>query len=82
MAWFAFGPCPSAHALRGLARLIDLPTSLQEAGISPQDFEARLPKLVGNAINDSAMLISPRFPEDEEVEQILRYAYEGKSIDF
>ena len=71
-----------AQAIRGLARLMNLPTTLQEADISPQDFEDRLPKLVGNALNDSAMLISPRFPEDEEVEQIFLYAYEGRSIDF
>jgi hypothetical protein len=28
------------------------------------------------------MVIGLRFPDDEEVEQAFRYAFEGKSIDF
>jgi alcohol dehydrogenase class IV len=71
-----------AEAIRNLARRIDQPTSLQEAGISRQDFEAKLPKLVDNALNDSAMIIGLRFPEEEEAERVFRYAYEGKPIDF
>ena len=71
-----------AEAIRDLARRIDQPLSLQEAGISPEDFEAQLPKLVDNALNDSAMVIGLRFPDDEEVELAYRYAFEGKSIDF
>jgi alcohol dehydrogenase class IV len=71
-----------AEAIRDLARRIDQPLSLQEAGISPEDFEAQLPKLVDNALNDSAMVIGLRFPDDEEVERAFRYAFEGKSIDF
>jgi len=71
-----------AEAIRQLARRIDQPSSLQEAGISLADFEANLPKLVDNALNDSAMTISLRFPEEEEVDKVLRYIYEGRSIDF
>jgi alcohol dehydrogenase class IV len=71
-----------ADAIRDLARRIDQPTSLQEAGISREDFEEKLPKLVDNALNDSAMIIGLRFPEEEEAEQAFRYAYEGRSIDF
>lgn len=70
------------RVIRDLARRIGQPTSLQEAGISPQDFEAQLPRLIDNALNDSAMLIGLRFPEEEEVEQLFRCAYEGKPIDF
>ena len=71
-----------AQAIRDLARRIDQPTTLQKTGISPQDLEANLPKLVDNALNDSAMTISLRFPDEEEVEKVFRYIYEGKSIDF
>lgn len=71
-----------AAAIRDLARRIDQPTSLREAGVSPEEFEEKLPKLVDNAINDSAMTIALRFPEEEEVAQVYRYLYEGKPVDF
>jgi alcohol dehydrogenase class IV len=70
------------QAVRDLARRIDQPLSLQSAGISREIFEARLPALVDNALNDSAMTVAPRFPEDEEVEQMLRHIYEGTPVDF
>jgi alcohol dehydrogenase class IV len=70
------------QAIRDLARRIDQPLSLQAAGISREVFEARLPALVENALNDSAMTIAARFPEDEEVGLILRCIYEGTLVDF
>jgi alcohol dehydrogenase class IV len=71
-----------AEMIRDLSHRIDQPTTLEEAGVSQDAFEAALPKLTDNAINDSAMTISLRFPEDEEVEKIYRYIYEGRPIDF
>ena len=71
-----------AQAIRDLAHRVGQPTSLQEAGISLEDFEARLPKLIDNALNDSAMVFSLRFPDEEEVEKVYRYALEGWPVDF
>jgi alcohol dehydrogenase class IV len=71
-----------AEAIRDLARRVDQPTTLAEAGISRDLFEEILPRLVDNAVNDSTMTVCLRFPEDEEVEQVFRYIYEGKIIDF
>jgi alcohol dehydrogenase class IV len=76
------GAASLAEAVRDLARRIEQPTSLQEAGISQADFEACLPKLVDNALNDSALIVGLRFPEEEEVERVFRNAFEGKSVDF
>jgi alcohol dehydrogenase class IV len=76
------GAASLAEAIRGLARRIDQPTSLQEAGISREGFEANLPKLVSNSLNDSASILGLRFPEEEDAEKIFRYAFEGKSVDF
>ena len=78
----AEGVASLTKAIRDLARRIDQPTSLQEAGISLRDFEAELPKLVENSANDSALVVSTRFPSEEEVERMFRYAFEGKSVDF
>ncbi|UCC61511.1 MAG: iron-containing alcohol dehydrogenase [Anaerolineae bacterium] len=71
-----------AEATRDLARRIGQPNSLQEAGISRSDLEAELPKLINNALNDSTMILGLRFPDEAEVEKILDYAFEGKSVDF
>jgi alcohol dehydrogenase class IV len=71
-----------AGAIRDLARRLQQPLSLREAGIGPEDFEEGLPALVANALNDSAMVIGPRFPEEDEVELLCRYAFEGKAVDF
>jgi len=71
-----------ARAIRDLAHRIDQPASLQEAGISGEDFEAYLPKLMHNALNDSAMVLGLRFPDEEEVERVYRYAFEGRPVDF
>jgi alcohol dehydrogenase class IV len=78
----AEGAAVLAEAVRNLARRIEQPTTLQEAGISREEFEAALPKLTDNAINDSTMTISLRYPEEEEVEKVYRYIYEGKPVDF
>jgi alcohol dehydrogenase class IV len=76
------GVASLARAVRDLARRIDQPLSLQESGISRQEFEEQLLQLVDHALNDSSMIISLRFPEDEEVERLLRYAFAGTPIDF
>jgi alcohol dehydrogenase class IV len=78
----AQGAASLCRAIRELAHRIDQPTTFPEAGISQETFEAVLPKLVDNAVNDSAMLTGRRFPEDKEVEQVFRYMYAGQSIDF
>lgn len=71
-----------AATIRDLAGRIDQPTSLRQAGISRQEFDAHLPRLVENALNDSATIVGQRFPEEEEVERILHYIYEGRPVDF
>jgi alcohol dehydrogenase class IV len=71
-----------AAAIRDLAREVGQPISLQEAGISASQFEARLPKLVENALNDSATTIALRYPEEEEMERVFRYAFDGRPVDF
>lgn len=78
----AEGAASFVQAIRDLAQRIGQPTTLQAAGISRQDFEAQLAKLVNNALDDSAMLIGLRFPEEEEVEKLFRCAYAGTRVDF
>ncbi len=76
------GAASLAEAIRRLARRIGQPTTLRETGLSPQEFQDRLPRLVDNAMNDSAMTVNLRFPEEEEVEQLYRCIFDGQTVDF
>ena len=76
------GAASLVKAIRDLARQIDQPLSIRELGITQEDFEANLPKLVANAETDTQMITSTRVPSTEQSEQLFRYAYEGKEIDF
>jgi alcohol dehydrogenase class IV len=76
------GAASVVGAIRDLARRIDQPTSLKEAGIPTELFEQKVPNLVEHALNDGTMIAGFRFPEEEEVERLYRYAFDGKSIDF
>jgi alcohol dehydrogenase class IV len=71
-----------AAAVRELARGIGQPTSLREAGVLPGTFQEMLPAIVDNAFFDSATLIGPRIPDEEDVERLLLCIYEGRSVDF
>ena len=76
------GAASLVSAIRGLLKRLGQPTTIGELGISPDKFEAGLTKLVENAENDSMTITSPRIPRTEEFEQLFRYAYEGRSVDF
>jgi len=71
-----------AQAIRGLAESIKEPLSLKEAGIPFDKFDSSMDKLIDNAMADGSLIVSARIPSVAETEKFLRYAYEGKSIDF
>jgi alcohol dehydrogenase class IV len=76
------GAASLVSAIRGLLNRLGQPTTIGELGISRDEFEAGLTKLVENAGNDSMTITSPRIPSTEEFEQLFRYAYEGRNVDF
>jgi alcohol dehydrogenase class IV len=71
-----------ARAIRGLARSIKEPLSLKELGIPVDKLDSSMDKLIDNAMADGSLIVSARVPSVAETEKFLRYAYEGKSIDF
>jgi alcohol dehydrogenase class IV len=71
-----------AQAVRQLAQSINQPLTIKDLGISRDSFEKSLQKLVSNADQDTQTVTSARVPTSKEFEQIFRYAYDGKSIDF
>jgi alcohol dehydrogenase class IV len=76
------GAASLVKALRKLARRVNQPLSIRDMGIDKQALETALPGLVANAAQDPQMLTTQRIPDDEELEQLYRYAYDGKKIDF
>jgi alcohol dehydrogenase class IV len=71
-----------AERIRDLCREIGNPTSVAEAGIEREDYEAQLDKLVDDAFNDTQMITSVRAPSYDELRQLFLCAYEGKAVDF
>jgi len=71
-----------AEAIRELAKGIGEPSSIKELGISSDDFNKSIQKLVDNAMKDFQLVTTARAPNEKETEMFFRYSYEGKSIDF
>ena len=76
------GAASLVDAIYGLLDEIEQPKSLQAAGISSADFEEAMPLMVEHVDYDANTLMSPRIPETSEIENLLLYAYNGRSIDF
>ncbi len=71
-----------SQAINTLLRQIEQPVTLQEAGITRDEFAAAMPMMVEHVEMDANSLMSRRFPETAEIEKLFWYAYEGKIIDF
>jgi alcohol dehydrogenase class IV len=65
-----------------LFKEVELPVDLKGLGISAESFDQQMDKLVAYSIDDPSTFSSPRPMAPEQCEQIFRYAYEGKDIDF
>ena len=83
---------PAPNAAEGLKNLVakvrafltelNVPLKLKDFGISKEDFEEKLPKLVEYSYGDISCYLSPRPITAEQCEKVMRYAYDGKDIDF
>ncbi len=60
-----------------LLRACGLPTTIAEAGIARDAFEAALPDVIQAACDDISLRSNPRMPLVHELEAILRRAYAG-----
>lgn len=69
-------------AIRSLQTEIGLPLSVAEVGIDADQYEAEIARMVMVVEGDTSVITATRIPNRADTEQILRYAYAGKSIDF
>lgn len=71
-----------AQKLRDLERSLNMPTNLQEAGITHDQFIEALPRLVANANMDTQVVMNTRVPETAELEKLFEYVFDGRTVDF
>lgn len=71
-----------AQKLRDLERSLNMPTNLQEAGITHDQFIKALPRLVANANMDTQVVMNTRVPETAELEKLFEYVFDGRTVDF
>ncbi len=64
--------------VRELNEKLEIPKSLQEAGIPENEFLAKVDELADRAFEDQCTTANPRVPLVEEIKQILLDAYYGK----
>jgi hypothetical protein len=70
------------RAFRDLFRSLDVPLNLKELGIKADEFDQKMETLVLYTMEDIDTFFSPRPITAAQCEKILRYAYDGKDIDF
>jgi len=71
-----------AGRIRDLCHEVGNPTSIAEAGISREAYEAQLDKLVDDAFNDTQMITAVRPASFDELRQLFLFAYDGRRVDF
>ena len=59
---------------------LDIPTSIQAAGVSEADFVAKLDELAVEAFDDQCTGANPRYPLITELKEVLRASYYGKAF--
>jgi alcohol dehydrogenase class IV len=70
------------EGIRGLMQTIDAPLSYTDVVKPKNDFLEQLTRLVELANGESATVVNPRIPTEEEFERLFLYTYEGKKVDF
>jgi alcohol dehydrogenase class IV len=61
---------------------LDFPKIFADTGVSKDDMEKNLDKMVELSFQDPTITMAPRSINAEQIKNIYRYAFEGKDIDF
>ncbi|MBU4315820.1 MAG: iron-containing alcohol dehydrogenase [Proteobacteria bacterium] len=70
------------HKLKDFFARIGAPWTIGDLGITKEDFQEKMEKLVQYSMDDIQTATSPRPITSAQSEKFLRYAYEGQDIDF
>lgn len=78
----AAGAASLVTAIRKLAREVGQPLTIRDLDIDSMRLEEAMPTLVSNAADDPQMITSLRAPNDEELANLFRFAFDGRPVDF
>ncbi|MEA3336863.1 MAG: iron-containing alcohol dehydrogenase [Chloroflexota bacterium] len=78
----AQGAASLVAAIRKLQAAIDFAPTLKELGIGRADFQQALPKLIQNAEADNQLFFNARYADNQDLERLFQYAFDGRRIDF
>ncbi|MDT8897160.1 iron-containing alcohol dehydrogenase [Thermanaerothrix sp. 4228-RoL] len=65
------------EAVIELMRQVEQPLTLAQAGISQRDLVREMPVLIDHTMNDTQTIMSPRVPDESELETLLWQIYSG-----
>lgn len=71
-----------ADKISALLKQLDMPITLEQAGIANVNFYDELDDLINTALSDSVIFTSPRQPTESEMRQLFVCAFEGQPVDF
>jgi alcohol dehydrogenase class IV len=69
-------------SIQSCARNVGHPLTLAQAIAPKEQFEASLPDLIAKTLVQTALRSAARVPDQGQLTELFRYAYEGKQIDF
>ncbi|MDM7861834.1 bifunctional acetaldehyde-CoA/alcohol dehydrogenase [Alteromonas sp. ASW11-36] len=67
------------RAVENLKRELELPTSIQNAGVNEEEFMSRLDELAEEAFDDQCTPANPRYPLVAEIKQLFKHAFYADS---
>ncbi len=65
------------EAVTDLMRQVEQPLTLAQAGIAQRDLEREMSVLIDHAMNDTQTIMSPRVPDESELQALLWQMYSG-----
>ena len=68
--------------VRTLSFSLGTPKSLKEYGVPEEEWDAKVADIAANAMGDSLIISNPREIDQETMQKVLQYIYDGKDIDF
>lgn len=79
---------PKAAALKLVAKIralqqeVGLPTTLQDLGVSKEDFDAKVDDIVNQCLQSGAVTMTPRSVTAADFKKILEHIFSGDPVDF
>ena len=68
--------------VRTLLKEINQPLTLEQAGITREQFDAALDDLIGNTLSDTVLFTAPRQPSEDDLRKLFECVFTGDSVTF